>query len=161
MSFEPTRRYNPDQGTRWQDPANIVLAIWFFVSPWVLQFGDVSTARSGAEIVAAQGGALTAAWNAWILSVIVFIVAMSAMGRLALWQEWINMLLGAWIFVAPWVLGFGYGLDPSAAWDHWIVGALIFLVSAASLSNARTPAERGAGARRESYDRMQHEPSRR
>ena len=46
------------------------------------------------------------------------------------------MILGAWIFVAPWALGF----TPlgRASWDHWIVGALIFLISLWSLSNVRT-----------------------
>ena len=48
-------------------------------------------------------------------------------------------MLGAWIFVAPWVLGFT-GLV-RASWDHWIVGALIFLLALWSLRMARgTPA---------------------
>ena len=51
------------------------------------------------------------------------------------WQEYINMVLGAWTFVAPWALGF----TPlgRASWDHWIVGVLIFLISLWSLSAAR------------------------
>jgi len=70
---------------------------------------------------------MTAAWNAWILAVVVFAIAISAVGRLSLRQEWANLVLGIWIFIAPWVLGFA--ALGSAAWDHWIVGALIFLVS--------------------------------
>jgi hypothetical protein len=33
------------------------------------------------------------------------------------------VLLGAWIIIAPWILGFA-GL-PTAAWDHWATGAAI------------------------------------
>ncbi len=100
----------------------------------ILQFGNAASTTepiTGSNAVIAVSNA---AWDAWVLSVIVFLVALSALGRFARGQEWANLLLGAWIFVAPWVLGFAYGLFPAAAWDHWIVGALIFLVSASGLS---------------------------
>ena len=47
-----------------------------------------------------------AAWNAWVLGVIVFLVAISAIGRMDFWQEYMNIVLSIWIFIAPWVLGF-------------------------------------------------------
>jgi hypothetical protein len=46
-----------------------------------------------------------------------------------LWQEWVNLALGVWIFIAPWVLGFATGGYVAAAWDHWIIGALVFIFS--------------------------------
>ncbi len=113
----------PGYSRRWQDWANLILAIWLFISPWVLQFGG-----------ATLGGA-AAAWNAWVLGVIVFLVALSAIGSMELWQEWINLILGAWIFAAPWALGFTF--LPPASWDHWFVGALIFLISLSSLRSGR------------------------
>lgn len=116
------------RGTRWQDGANMVLAIWLFISPWVLQF-----AYTGA----AGGSAGIAAWNAWVLGVIVFLVSLSAMGqRFVRGQEWANLVLGIWIFVAPWVLAFAAD-NSNPAWDHWIVGALIVLVSAGGIANTR------------------------
>ena len=136
MSYQsPTA--NPLRRNRWQDWDNLILAIWLFISPWVLQFATgASAAQPGAGAVATGGAALSyASWNAWVLGVIVFLVALSALGRMEFWQEWISLLLGIWIFIAPWILGFaGY---PSAAWDHWIVGALIFLVSLWNLWSAR------------------------
>lgn len=144
------QRPDTNRGFRWQDPANIALAVWFFFSPWILQFGSgVSTAQPVAGAVAINAVS-NAAWNAWVLSVIVFLVALSALGRFARGQEWINLLLGAWIFAAPWALGFAFGPFPAAAWDHWIVGALIFLVSASSLSMLQG----------EPRGRIQHEPQR-
>ena len=134
----PRRQIRDPRGIRWWDPANLVLAIWFFISPWVLQFGAnaaVAPPTQGAHAVAEVSAA---AWNAWVLSVIVFLVALSAMGRLARGQETINLLLGVWIFIAPWALGFAYGPYAAAAWDHWIIGALIFLVSAAALASQRS-----------------------
>lgn len=117
--------YGTGRGIRWQDWANAILAIWLFISPWVLAFA--SAGGTTAAGTATSGGG-TAAWNAWVLGVIVFLVAVSAIGRrFVLSQEWVNLVLGIWIFIAPWVLGFVALSD--AAWDHWIVGALIFLVS--------------------------------
>jgi SPW repeat len=141
MSSQPYGHNRDNRSNRWQDWANLALATWFFFSPWILQFAsNLSTAERTAGGAAAQGfsqGLSNASWNAWVLSVIVFLVAISAISRVELWQEWLNLLLGAWIFVAPWVLGFATGSQPAAgaaaAWDHWIVGALIFLVSATSL----------------------------
>lgn len=124
-----------NRSNRVQDWANLILAIWLFISPWVLRFG----AGLAAGTAGAANGPLVeanhAAWNAWVLGIIVFLVALSAIGRMEAWQEYINMVLGAWIFVAPWALGF----SPlgRASWDHWIVGALIFLISLWSLSMAR------------------------
>ena len=44
-------------------------------------------------------------------------------------------MLSIWIFIAPWVLGFA--MLSGAAWDHWVVGVLIFLFSISVLSRAR------------------------
>jgi hypothetical protein len=116
-----------DRGTRWQDPTNMVLAIWLFISPWVLQF-----AYTGAN-----GAGSVAAWDAWVLGVVVFLLSISAIGqRFVRGQEWANAVLGVWIFIAPWVLAFAGGAS-NAAWDHWIVGALIFLVSVSGVATTR------------------------
>jgi SPW repeat len=116
---------------RWQNWANLILAIWLFISPWVLQFGGAVQSAANEPTVAVSH----AAWNAWVLGVIVFLVALSAIGNMEVWQEWWNIVLGAWIFVAPWALGF-VGI-PRAGWDHWIVGALVFLLAIWSLSRLR------------------------
>ena len=115
----------PTRSNRWQDWANLILAIWLFISPWVLRFGG------GPE----SSTAAVAAWNAWVLAVIVFLVALSAIGRMEFWQEWLTLILGAWIFAAPWALGFT--ALPAASWDHWFVGAVIFLISLFNLTSGR------------------------
>jgi SPW repeat len=120
----------------WQDWANAILAVWLFISPWILQFGSGATSAAGdAASTGAAGAVHSAAWNAWVLGVIVFLVAISAISRMDFWQEYVNIVLSIWTFIAPWVLGFA--MLSAAAWDHWIVGVLVFLLSISVLARAR------------------------
>jgi hypothetical protein len=44
------------------------------------------------------------------------------------WQDWGNMVLGAWMFVSPWVLGFApFGEVP--ALSAWMLGSAIALLA--------------------------------
>lgn len=115
----------------WQDWVNLVLAIWLFVSPWVLNLAGVIDGSTGAGATANSPG-MAAAWNAWVIGVVVGVIAVAALSRLQQWEEVINMLFGIWLFIAPWVLGFT--TLSVAAWDHWIVGALIFLIAACDVA---------------------------
>jgi hypothetical protein len=141
MTIPTYGRYNRNRSNRWQDWANLVLAVWLFISPWVLQFGSNAPTVEPAAGATAVQAVSNAAWNAWVLGVIVFLVSLSAIGRMEFWQEWINLILGAWIFVAPWALGFAGDRFPAASWDHWVVGALIFIISALNIASARGPVE--------------------
>lgn len=107
------------RANRWQDWANLGLGAWLFVSPWVLRFG------TGVDD-------LWAGPNAWTVGSMVAVVALSAIFRLELWQERLNLALGFWIFASPWIYGFEH--VGRAAWDHWIVGALIFALAAWDLA---------------------------
>jgi hypothetical protein len=123
------------QSNQWQDWVNLILAVWLFLSPWILGFagGGAGAPAAGAAPAAATAG--SADWNAWVLGVIIFIVTVSAISSLHLWQEWVNLLLGVWLFIAPWVLGFSGAAN--AAWDHWIVGVLVFAIAMCNLQTMR------------------------
>lgn len=134
MAADPHDRSARAASGRWHDWANLVLGIWLFISPWVLNFAAASA--PGAGNPETPGTALAnAAWNAWVLGVIIALVSISALSRPAVWQEWLNALLGIWVFIAPWVLGFAAAAN--AAWDHWIVGFLVFIAALAGLSALR------------------------
>lgn len=75
---------------RWQDWVQLILGIWLFFSPWILGF-------------AGSGGA---AWNSYIIGVGVVVFAIIALYLPRLWEEWINLVLGVWLVIAPWVVGF-------------------------------------------------------
>ncbi|MDA8219362.1 MAG: SPW repeat protein [Dehalococcoidales bacterium] len=42
------------------------------------------------------------------------------------WQDWVNVLAGAWLFISPWVFGI---VAASVAWNFWVVGAVIFFIT--------------------------------
>lgn len=94
----------------WPNWLTLILAVWLFVSPWILNFS----------------GMPNAAWDAWIVGVIVAVVSIIALAQMAQWEDWVNLILGAWLFISPWVLRFS-GIQ-NAAWDAWIVGILFFLI---------------------------------
>jgi hypothetical protein len=55
----------------------------------------------------------------------------------AMWTSWLNLLLGLWVIIAPFVVAFSG--SPTAVWNDVIVGALIAiagLVAAQSMSPA-------------------------
>jgi hypothetical protein len=45
------------------------------------------------------------------------------------WQDWVNLILGLWTFVSPWVFGFAAGAS-TAARAMWILGAAIVVFAA-------------------------------
>lgn len=75
----------------WQDAVNAVLGVWLVASPWALGFMDQTMPMANAVIV---GLALLAA-------------ALGAIFVPRAWEEWTEAVLGLWMVVSPWVLGFG------------------------------------------------------
>jgi hypothetical protein len=63
-----TRSYN-----HWQDWCNLVLALWLFALSWLLGYS----------------GAPVAAWNAYVVAVVVAVFSIAAMAKFAQWEEWI------------------------------------------------------------------------
>jgi hypothetical protein len=47
------------------------------------------------------------------------------------WQSWLNVIVGVWLFISPWVLG--TTADAATAWNAWIIGAAIFVVALIAL----------------------------
>ena len=119
--------------SHWQDWVNLVLAVFLFLSPWLFSFAMPSGA-GGAR------AASDASWDSWILGIVISLVAASAIFRLQPWEEWVNALLGLWLFIAPFLLGFT--LVPGGAWTHWIVGALVVIVAVWDLQTMRAPIRR-------------------
>jgi hypothetical protein len=132
MTYQDTTNFSPHR-THWQDWLNLILGVWLFFSPWILAFASPS----------GNGIAMAASWNAWVLGVAVFVVSLGSSYSNERWPEWINLVLGAWIFLAPWILGF-QTVMMRAAWDHWIIGAAVFILAVWSAS---TVGMRGPQAR--------------
>jgi hypothetical protein len=132
------------EADRWRDWVMLVLAVWLFVSPWVLRFAfgmaaeATAGATTGATAPATAGAAAqavmplanltAAAWNAWILAIVIGALSIWAIAMYAEWQDWLTGLLGIWLIVAPWVLKFSAAAI--ATWDHVIVGILVVVLAA-------------------------------
>jgi SPW repeat len=90
----------------WEDWCDWGLGIWLCLSPWILRYDLEPTATRNAVIVG-------------FLVVFAEVVTLSAWRA---WEEWINVALGAWLLVSPWVLGVVSG---AAKANFVIVGAVI------------------------------------
>jgi hypothetical protein len=49
------------------------------------------------------------------------------------WQDWVTLVLGIWLFISPWALGF-YAAMPAASWSFFIVGAAFVVFALAALN---------------------------
>jgi len=128
-----TLRTWPEMRSRWVDWANLILGIWLFISPWVLNTYYHVTRGPGNVVNITPGASPGDFW--WVGGAIV-LVALWALGApWARWTEWLNMALAVWLFISPWVLGFAH--VRRAAWDAWGVGVVVFLLAWAGLAAAR------------------------
>ena len=71
------------------DCYTVTFGLFLFVSPWLFAY-----VNEGARIDLWASGAAIAALS--VAAIIAF----------ANWEEWLNLLLGFWLIVSPWVLGF-------------------------------------------------------
>jgi hypothetical protein len=67
----------------------LVLAIFLFISPWLFAF-----ANSKLRI------------DTWVSAGLAAVISLLALIAFRDWKEWIACILGLWIAVSPWVLGF-------------------------------------------------------
>ena len=84
----------------WQDPLNLILGIWMVVSPWARQYQtDMHLTLNAMKSNAATS-------NAVILGILIAAAALIALFRVMAWEEWVNVVLGMWLVISPWALGF-------------------------------------------------------
>lgn len=102
---------NMMEGKKAQDWINLALAVCLFVSPWALGFVDDTVP----------------AWNARIVGVVLGVLAVATLSVFAEWEEWANLVLGAWLVVSPWLLQFAS--SESAMWTHVVIGVLVAAMS--------------------------------
>jgi hypothetical protein len=74
---------------RWQDQVILLLGLWLFVSPWALGYPTGSSQ----------------AVNAYLAGAVIAILAAFDLYKTYLWAVIVNLLLGVWVAISPWVLG--------------------------------------------------------
>jgi hypothetical protein len=98
----------------WQDRVTVLLGVWILISPVVLGFAP---------------GQPDVMWNSWFIGVVMLIVSAGrAVAEVPkVWQEAANLILGIWLVVSPWVLGFAG--RASARNCTVVAGVLVLAVS--------------------------------
>lgn len=108
---------------------NLLVALWFFVSPWV--YGTYHMAN---------------AWNAWLIGAVLAIVAAICFGssaRNAASLNWLSVVLAVWVFFSPWI--FSYTANADRFINSLCAGVVVFVLSImASMAGSRTMASRSA-----------------
>ena len=49
------------------------------------------------------------------------------------WPDWLTLLIGVWVVLSPWAIGFA-GTDMTAAWNAWTFGVATVVFSALAVS---------------------------
>jgi hypothetical protein len=76
--------------TEWEDLLTMGLGFLIAMSPWIA--GEPHTP--------------TIEINAVLIGFVIFGIAAIELTELQRWEEWLNLLAGAWIMAAPWALGY-------------------------------------------------------
>lgn len=95
------------------DVANLILGAILFFSPWM--FGFAAGAQSQ---------------NAYVTGIIIAVLSIAALAAFAVWEEWLNLIVGLWAVVSPWVLGFQ---GTTAMSVHLVIGILVAVLAAIEL----------------------------
>jgi hypothetical protein len=95
--------------------SQFVLGLLLLLTPWLVGFAAEQTT----------------AWTAWITGGAIALVAAIGMAGYAYAMAWVNLVLGIWALLAPWILGFA--ASTGAMWSHVVLGALTALSAAAEL----------------------------
>jgi len=109
MPFETLRRGSRSA----RDWIVLICGALLFISPWVLGFAGVALP----------------AYSAWIGGIVIVWMAVAALFRFAEWEEWVALVVGVLMIMAPWVLGFA--AITYAVWTYVVLG---LIVAAASVS---------------------------
>ena len=106
---------------KWQDWVTLVLGVWLFFSPWILGFYSSTPGAS---------------WNFFLLGIAFVVFAAFGLSLRTAWEEWVNLILGLWMIISPWVLA--YSGITAARDDAVIVGVINVALAIWLLAERRT-----------------------
>lgn len=111
-AMEPTQQENNQE--RIASGINIILGIWLVIASFVLGYSGIAAAM----------------WNEIIVGVAIIILAwLRVSDRIRMpWLSWVNVVLGLWLIVAPFVLG--YSGTAAAMWNEVIIGIAVAILGA-------------------------------
>jgi hypothetical protein len=96
---------------RWQDQLILLLGLWFFITPWVFGYPIPSVQAS----------------TAFVSGAVIALLAAFDLYKTYFWAVLLNLLLGIWVAVSPWVLGLAGNAE--LMWNSLIVGAAVAVLA--------------------------------
>ncbi len=105
---------------RWEDRINLILGVWLFFSPLILQYATLGAA----------------AWNAYLLGLAIVAFALWHLYAPEAWKEWTNLALGVWLVISPWILGFA---NNTVVTTNMVIVGLVVSAFAAYLAMHEPP----------------------
>lgn len=109
---------------RWQDPSAFIIGVWLIASPWALGSFSPDSVPLGID-----------AWNVLICGIAVAILSAAALASYRLWEEWVNLLIGIWLIVSPWILHAAE--RPLFVWNAVICGIFLMVLGISVLRNTK------------------------
>src|SRR5215813_5225958 len=71
------------------DVGNLILGVALLASPWIFSFPIGAASQ-----------------NAVISGIVIAAISLAALAAFTVWEEWLNLIVGVWVLVSPWVLSF-------------------------------------------------------
>lgn len=118
---ETEKRWRPPVAASVASVVNFLVGIWLVLAPFVLGFGTT-------------GGVVKGYWNEIVLGVVVALLALVRVfaPKEAPWFSVINGVLGLWLIVSPFALGYDGPDAPSAIAVDISAGAVIVVMASVS-----------------------------
>jgi membrane-bound ClpP family serine protease len=109
----PAARFTPPR--QWEDWVSWGLGIWLLIAPWTLHF-DLHPSAMRASV---------------ITGVLLLLVEAITLSAFRAWEEWLNVVLGAWLIVAPWAVG----ASGAVRANFIVVGVVVLALAVYELRN--------------------------
>jgi hypothetical protein len=99
---------------------NIIVGLWVLISSFVLAFAQYAVPM----------------WNNIAVGGAIALCAVCRLsGRNTMGWSWLNVLLGAWLIISPFVLGFANLVTP--LWNNIICGVITLIIAGSSMAAVR------------------------
>jgi hypothetical protein len=118
---------------KWQDFLAPLPAAWVMFAPWAVPFiaaPDLSEPELD-KAAAATVVTSAAAWNHYVVGALLLAISISAVFAFRPWKQWVRGVLGLWLAVSPWIVGFSN--VPPLTLDAVVIGLIIVALSASAL----------------------------
>ena len=96
---------------RWQDQVILLLGLWLIVSPWAFSYPEGSPQML----------------NALVSGLVIAMLAAFDLYKTYFWAVVVNLLVGVWVAVSPWVLRLAD--QRVVMWNELIVGIAVVVLA--------------------------------